>query len=81
MFKLRVFNVVIEPEMKAIRMTALLALVGILSACGGGGGGGGGGSGGGGGFGADGADTALMTADLSGAARAQPATMGALEAN
>lgn len=76
MFKLRVLNVVIQ--MKTNRMIALLALVGILSACGGGGGGGGGD---GGGFGADSADTALMTADLSGAARAQPATMGALEAN
>ena len=76
MFKIRVLNVVMQ--MKTTKLIVLLALVGVLSACGGGGGGGGGD---GGGFGADSADNALMTADLSGAARAQPATMGALEAN
>jgi len=78
MFKLRVLNVVIQ--MKTSRMIALMALVGILGACGGGGGGGGGSSDGAD-LGAAGADTtALMTADLSGAARARPPTMGALEA-
>ena len=76
MFQLRVLNVVID-RMITTRVIVLFALVGILNACGGGGGGGGGD---GGGFGADSADTALMTADLSGAARARPATMGALEA-
>lgn len=76
MFKLRVLNVVIQ--MKTSRMIALMALVGILGACGGGGGGG---SSDGADLGAAGADTtALMTADLSGAARARPPTMGALEA-
>lgn len=67
--------------MKTIRIIALAAFMGCgLSACGGGGGGGDGGAAV---MGVEGVDFgALMTADLSGSARARPnATMGALEAN